>query len=95
MPIEVGVKCVDQNVYVFHINLPYNIFLGRLWIHKIKVVTSTLHHSIKFMHNGRPITIHPENSPIDVCQAVERFWIPYELIKNEDSHPTPKIDIIP
>lgn len=53
IPIEVGGKIVDQKVYIFQINFPYNIFLGRPWIHKLKVVAYSLHYSIKFMHNGK------------------------------------------
>lgn len=73
MPIEVGHKMVHQKVYIFQVKLPYNLLLGRLWIHKIRTVTSTLHQSIKFMHKGKQVTIHAEENPIDVCQAVEIF----------------------
>lgn len=46
MPIEVGGKIVHQNVYIFQVKLPYNLLLGRCWIHKNRVITSTLHRSV-------------------------------------------------
>lgn len=58
MPIKVGGKCVDQKVYIFQNDLPYNILLGRPWIYNIRAITSMLHQSIKFMHNGKLVTIH-------------------------------------
>nr|XP_016462463.1 PREDICTED: uncharacterized protein LOC107785634 [Nicotiana tabacum] len=38
----------DTNFHVIEANMTYNIFLGRLWIHDMDVVPSTLHQLIKF-----------------------------------------------
>jgi len=43
MPIEVGGKCVNKKIYICQEKLPYNLLLGRPWIHKLKVINSTLH----------------------------------------------------
>lgn len=58
MPIKVGDKKVNQNVYVFQLKLPYNLLLGRPWIHKIRITTSMLDPSIKFMYKGYHVTIY-------------------------------------
>lgn len=41
MPIEVGGKFFHQKCYVFQVKLTYNLLLGRSWIQKLRVVTST------------------------------------------------------
>jgi len=53
MPIKGGGKMVHQKVYIFQVKLIYNLFLGRHWIHKIRVVTSTLHQLIKFVYKDK------------------------------------------
>lgn len=49
MPIEIGGKMIYKKVYIFQVKFPYNLLFGRLWIHKIRIITSTLDWSIKFM----------------------------------------------
>jgi len=95
IPIEMGGKMVHQKNYSFQVKLPSNLFLGRPWIHKIRVVTSTLHRSIKFMHKGKKSTIHVEENPTYVCQVVDRFWIPHDLVESEEDVPYPFTTIIP
>lgn len=57
-------------------------------VHKIRVFTSTLHQSIKFMHKGMKVTIYTEDNPIDVCQENRKFWIPHDFFKSEEDAPT-------
>jgi len=40
------------------------------------------------MHKVKYLTIHAKDNPMDVCQVAERFWIPHELVKNEEDVPT-------
>ena len=35
----------------------FNLFLGRPWIHKAGAIPSSLHQKLKFIHEGRIITI--------------------------------------
>lgn len=60
------------------------MLLGRPWIHKIKAITFTLDHSIKFMHKGKIVTINAKDNLTNVCQEAEQFWIPNNLVDDEE-----------
>jgi len=45
------------------------------------------------MHNRKYVIIHAENNPIDVYQAIERFWIPHNLVEDEGRNPKPITNI--
>lgn len=94
MAIELGRKMVHQHIYVFQVKFPYNLLHGRPWIHKIRVFTSILYRSIKFMYKDKKITIHVEDNPTNVCQATNRFWVPHDLIESEEYTLTPITTII-
>lgn len=75
--------------------LTNNLLLCRPWIYKIRIVTSTIHRSMKFMYKDKQITIHAEDNPMNVCQEVERFWIPHDLVESEEDTPTFVSDVSP
>ena len=51
--IKIG-PCLFQITFqVMDIHLAYNCLLGRQWIHEVEAVTSTLHHKLKFVKNGK------------------------------------------
>ena len=37
--------------------MSFNMLLGRLWILRVKAISSSLHQKVKFIHEGRVITI--------------------------------------
>ena len=43
---------------VLRIQSSFNLLLGRPWIHEAGVIPSSLHQKLKFIHEGRIITIH-------------------------------------
>lgn len=45
---------------VMDINLGYSSLLGRQWIHDTGAVTSTLHHKLKFVRNGKLVIFYGE-----------------------------------
>ena len=46
----------------------FNLLLGRLWIHIVGVIPSSLHQKVKFIHDGRIITVQ---STKDIFAASE------------------------
>lgn len=49
LPIRVGSRVIDINFVVVSSLSPYNVILGRAWLHSMKAVTSTLHQVVKFI----------------------------------------------
>ncbi|KAJ9693035.1 hypothetical protein PVL29_011947 [Vitis rotundifolia] len=42
---------------VLRIPTSFNLFLGRPWIHRARVIPSSLHQKVKFIHEGQIITV--------------------------------------
>ena len=42
---------------VLRIPTSFNLFLGRPWIHRAGAIPSSLHHKVKFIHEGQVITV--------------------------------------
>ncbi|KAL6319978.1 hypothetical protein AAG906_037055 [Vitis piasezkii] len=43
---------------VLRIPTSFNLLLGRPWIHRARAIPSSLHQKVKFIHEGKVITIH-------------------------------------
>lgn len=67
LPIRVGRIILDTTCQVLDLELPYNILLGRTWIHALKVVPSTYHQCLKFPFGNTEITIHGDPDPFLYC----------------------------
>uniref|UniRef100_A0A2N9G2N7 Uncharacterized protein n=2 Tax=Fagus sylvatica TaxID=28930 RepID=A0A2N9G2N7_FAGSY len=48
---------------------PYHVLLGRPWLHKHKLVSSTYHQCVKGRLNGKPIRIAANSCPFDQTEA--------------------------
>ena len=42
---------------ILRIHVSFNLLLGRPWIHSVGVIPYSLHLKVKFIHDGRVITI--------------------------------------
>ena len=42
---------------VLRIPTSFNLLLGRPWIHRAKVIPSSLHQKVKFIHDGQVVTV--------------------------------------
>uniref|UniRef100_A0A2N9H877 Integrase catalytic domain-containing protein n=1 Tax=Fagus sylvatica TaxID=28930 RepID=A0A2N9H877_FAGSY len=51
------------------VTVPYHALLGRPWLHKHKLISSTYHQCIKGRLNGKPIRIAANPSPFDQTEA--------------------------
>jgi hypothetical protein len=71
LPIHVGPVIQETLCHVVDLDLPYNILLGRPWIHSMQAVPSTYHQCIKFPYHGAEITIRADPKPFEYCNALE------------------------
>lgn len=62
MPITIGPETFQITFQVMDINASYSCLLGRPWIHDARAVTSTLHQKLKFVKNGKIVTVHGEEA---------------------------------
>lgn len=62
---------MDTPYQVIDLDLPYNILLGRPWIHNMQVVPSTYHQCLKFPYEGHKITIRGDSQPFQYCKMLE------------------------
>ena len=71
LPLKVGPAIINTECHVLDLDLPYNILLGRPWIHTLKVVPSTYHQWLKFHSQGREVTILGDPNPFEFCKILE------------------------
>lgn len=77
--------------YVFHVLFQimdikpvYSMLLGRSWIHSVGAIPSLLHQKIKYMIDGKLITIHEEESLLVTKNPLVLY-----IDANEDTIETP------
>lgn len=51
--------------------MPYNILLGRPWIHERKAIPSTLHQCLKYEYEGQTYNIQADKEPFKYCRVIE------------------------
>ena len=64
LPIKIGPRVFEVTFFIMDINPSYCCLLGRPWIHRVCAVTSTLHQKLKFLLNGKVVTICGEEDYI-------------------------------
>ena len=55
--IEISPRSFMVNIQVIKVDSPYNMLLGRPWLHATNAVTSTLYQRLKFISKNQLITI--------------------------------------
>ena len=66
LPVRVESQVLNSTFYVMDIRPTYFCLLGRPWIHRAGVVTSTLHQKLKYPVKGKNITIYGEEEYMKV-----------------------------
>jgi len=74
LPIKVGPVIQETLCHVIDLTLPFNILLGHPWIHAMKVVPSTYHQFLKFLHQGTEVTIHVDPEPFSYCNMAKASY---------------------
>ena len=84
--LKVGPITSLARFHVVKIEVSYHVLLGRPWLHKHQLVSSTYHQCVKRRLNGRIICIAANPSPFEQAEAhlVETMfydqWAPYGKI---------------
>jgi hypothetical protein len=73
LPVEIGPQVYNINFQVLRIDSPYNLLLGRPWLHTAGAVPSSLHQKMKLIIGSQLVTILAEE-PISIYNDGE---IPY------------------
>ncbi|KAM0856129.1 hypothetical protein ACQ4PT_049321 [Festuca glaucescens] len=84
--------------FVIEANASYSALLGRPWIHKYRVVPSTLHQCLKFMDkNGEQQCISGNTSPYtiqEVHHADAKYYFPSIEPGKQQGRSTPNVDVL-
>jgi len=62
LPITIGPHVFQITFQVMDIQAAYSCLLGRPWIHEAGAITSTLHKKLKFVKNGKLVTVGGEQA---------------------------------
>ena len=62
LPMTIGPHTFQITFQVMDIQAAYSCLLGRPWIHEAWAVTSTLHQKLKFVTNGKLVTMSGEQA---------------------------------
>lgn len=73
LPIKIGPYTFFVTFYVMDIHPEYSCLLGRPWTHAAGAVTSTLHEKLKFIVNGKLITIDGEENTLVIQLSSFRY----------------------
>ncbi|XP_050895276.1 uncharacterized protein LOC127101883 [Lathyrus oleraceus] len=73
LPIKVGPYTFFTTFFVMDIFLAYSCLLGHPWIHSAGEITSTLHQKLKFIVNGKMITIDGEEDVLVIQLSSFRY----------------------
>jgi hypothetical protein len=65
LPVEIGSQVYNINFQVLSINSPYNLLLGRPWLHTAGAMPSSLHQKMKLIIGNQLVTILAEE-PISI-----------------------------
>ena len=55
--LQIGPTTFSTLFQVLRIPTSFNLLLGQPWIHKARVIPSSLHQKVKFIHDGQVITV--------------------------------------
>uniref|UniRef100_A0A2N9IZD2 G-patch domain-containing protein n=1 Tax=Fagus sylvatica TaxID=28930 RepID=A0A2N9IZD2_FAGSY len=90
LPVEVGPQVYNINFQVLRIDSPYNLLLGRPWLHTAGAVPSSLHQKMKLIIGNQlvtilaeePISIYNDGAVpyIDGCASEEASFHSFEFV---------------
>ena len=70
LDLQIGSVTFSTLFQVLRIPISFNLLLGRPWIHKARVIPSSFHQKVKFIHEGRVINIQ---STRDTYSTYEQY----------------------
>jgi hypothetical protein len=96
--IQMSTFSFKVRFYVIEANTSYSALLGRPWIHKYRVVPSTLHQCLKFLDgSGTQQRIVGNANPYTVQEshhADAKYYFPVSESEQKRGQPTPAADVL-
>jgi hypothetical protein len=96
--IQMSTFSFKVRFFVIEANTSYSALLGRPWIHKYRVVPSTLHQCLKFLDgNGTQQRITGNTNPYTVQEshhADAKYYFPVEDSDQQLGRTTPAVDVL-
>ena len=59
-----------MDLHIGLVTFPTYLLLGRPWIHKVRAIPYSLHQKVKFIHEGRVITIQSTRDTYSIFELV-------------------------
>ena len=89
LALRVGPIVALTRFHVINAEVSYHVLLGRLWLHKHRLIPSTYHQCIKRRLNGRAVRILANRNPFSQGEVnfVETMF--YDELELDDESPTP------
>ena len=69
LALKVGPILSLTRFHVIDSAISYHVLIGRPWLHKHKLVSSTYHQCVKGRLNGKPIRLPTNNTPLDETET--------------------------
>ncbi|KAM0833194.1 hypothetical protein ACQ4PT_064416 [Festuca glaucescens] len=96
--IQMSTFSFKVRFFVIEANTSYSALLGRPWIHKYRVVPSTLHQCLKFLDgNGTQQRIIGNTNPYTIQEshhADAKYYFPVEDSDQKMGRTTPPVDVL-
>ena len=67
LPVQTGTNVVEVDFIVVEAFSPYTAIMGRLWLHSLGAVSSTLHQKVKYPSGGQVLEIVGSQSMARQC----------------------------
>ena len=70
LDLQIGPITFSALFQVLRIPTFFNLLLGQPWIHRAKVIPSSIHQKVKFIHEGKVITIQSIGDTYSISEPV-------------------------
>lgn len=79
-----GAAIIETTYQVIDLKLPYNLLLGRLWIHMLQGVLSKFHQCLKFPRVRKEVTIYAKLEPFHYYVQLEEKYKKMQHVPSND-----------
>uniref|UniRef100_A0A2N9H224 RNase H type-1 domain-containing protein n=1 Tax=Fagus sylvatica TaxID=28930 RepID=A0A2N9H224_FAGSY len=86
LPVEIGPQVYDINFQVLRIDSPYNLLLGRPWLHTAGAVPSSLHQKMKLIIGNQLIVQSWDHGSQGIRQGGVSAWARFRLCEPRKNH---------
>ena len=67
LPVQTGLDVVEVDFIVVYAFSPYTAIMGRLWLHSLGAISSTIHQKVKYPSEGQVLEIVGSQSMARQC----------------------------